>query len=642
MKEQGGIHPGGEGLLENSYLQDLACKNCNVLLGLRCEATTSAVLQKNQLILKLPNMSIVAEGGGQASLVVKRTMPIAQSPSTKSTQRDAGARSPDTRTMAAPSAPSQSQPPPSQAPHAQMQAPGQFSPAQQQQLQSQFVNGHTQPAMAHPDPVRELQQFAAWASTTLENTDRAILRMGNAINNIEKDMRNFNVMLGEMRNELLARPSARDIAAIRSELQVLRESAPGVPNGVKGPKLAVDEFEVLTENMSRISEKANAVDDLKMQVDFLKSRTKRLEEVARGGTISFSAPHPTSNSDPGRSPRNHVAPFVPSMNNGLQNGLPSLPNQGAGGNHATGLPRKREAENVNILPSIPSAYPNDETEHPHKRYKYTSSPGLAEQSMPPKEYRSLAAQPNLGPHEARTFVITDNGDFKHPHPGFVADPLTPKSKSMTFRGGGRGRGRGSGSTGRVTQYSPPPQDSIERPPPYQGYEGMNVGTTGGGDWLGSNAAVSAARTSEPYLEQKASRRNSEGVVLTKNGRPDGRSIKRRPIQRNSEGIPVTRSGKPDGRFLAARTRKNDDQSQSPAPSNGMDENSEDSHRVDSVVSPEATTPTAAAEQLVVVEKELPNGDGDVDAREELVPVTPLLTTAPVPVAISKRAEGGAG
>lgn len=592
----------------------------------------------NQLILKLPQMSIVAEGGGKASPLVQRSLPITQSPpSQPPTMREKDARTPDTTTTTAP--PSQSQPPPSQAPHAQMQAPGHVSPTHLQHHQPQLVNGNAQHAMAPPDPMRELQQFAQWANSQLEDSKRDILRLGNAFSNIENDMRSFNVLLNDLRNEVLSRPSARDITALRSELQVLRESAHGVGNGVKGQKLAVDEFEVLTENMSRISEKANAVDDLKMQVDFLKSRTKRLEEVTRG-IHSFSAP--TSNPDPRNSPQNHVSPFVPSMNHGMPNTLQNLTNQVAGGSHATGLPRKREPDNMNILPSIPSAYANDENEHPQKRFKYTNSPAMAEQSIAPKEYRSLAAQPNLGAHEARTFVMTENGDFKPSHPGFVADPLTPKTKSMGYRGRGRGRGAGNSGRemGRVSQYSPPPHESVERPPPYQGYDGINVVGTTGGDWLGSNPAVSAARTSEPYLEQKTTRRNSEGVVLTKNGRPDGRSIKRRPIQRNSEGIPVTRSGKPDGRFLAARTRKHEDQSMSPAPSNGMDEHSEESHRVDSVVSQEAAIPTPTADHLAVVEKEPTNGDADVDGREELVPVTPLLATAPVPVAMEK--VGGVG
>lgn len=451
-------------------------------------------------------------------------------------------------------------------------------------------------------------------------------------------------MLNELRNEVLARPTQRDITALRSELQVLRESRNGASNG---PKLAVDEFEVLTENMSRISEKANAVDDIKMQLDFIKSRTKRLEEVTRG--VQAYTSHPTPGSEPRNSPQNHVSPYVPSMNHGLPtlngplSGRENLTNRMATANmtqevQGISLPRKREPDNINILPSIPSAYQNEENEHPNKRFKYTEPRYPGDKIMNGNELRALAAQPAIGAHEARHYVMTDNGEFKPSNPGFVADPLTPKPKSMgAYRGNSRGRGRGGGNVGRemghVSQYSPPPTESVERQAPYPNYEGQGgVGTTGG-EWLGSNSAVSAARTNDPYADQKSTRRNSEGVALTKNGKPDGRSIKRRPIMRNSEGIPVTRSGKPDGRFLAARTRKHEDQSQSPVASSGHGENSEDGHR-ERVVSQEITTSTPTPERLVVVEKEaFTNGEAsavDLEAREQLIPVTPVMAAAPVP------------
>lgn len=77
-----------ESPVENSVLQDLACRSCKTVLGLRCDsAPENHLLRDQQLLLRLAHMSVISKDTRQNAVVdVKEkfalTLPGTKKPST--------------------------------------------------------------------------------------------------------------------------------------------------------------------------------------------------------------------------------------------------------------------------------------------------------------------------------------------------------------------------------------------------------------------------------------------------------------------------------------------------------------------------------------------------------------------------------
>ncbi|KAI9806681.1 MAG: hypothetical protein M1825_006138 [Sarcosagium campestre] len=132
--------------------------------------------------------------------------------------------------------------------------------------------------------LRKMEAFMAYLGETLETQRSDIDRLSNAMENVQDDMADAQSAVQEVRLQL------RNSTSLR-------------PNDVA----SAGDLELLASSVSGISRKANEVDALRMELDLLKSRIKRMDDGLRSAQpFSTKAPHVNGTS---RTPlQDHHAP----------------------------------------------------------------------------------------------------------------------------------------------------------------------------------------------------------------------------------------------------------------------------------------------------------------------------------------------
>ncbi|OBT74685.1 hypothetical protein VF21_06973 [Pseudogymnoascus sp. 05NY08] len=243
-----------ETVIEDSYLQDLACVGCEEILGLLChDAPPGHILRKSQLILHLNKMKVISESTGKSCTpVIKRAYPL------KRTGPKVGH---DDNT----------------------------------QENGNDMNGHDHNlAVAdsdhppHPDDAdrfQRLTQFADWAEGAIDSQKRDIDRISVSVNKIETDMRSFKDFMTMVRRELAVRPTNIEMDDVRASVHSLRDEieesrSTNVAKPTKG-SLSFEDVDLITESITSLSQKVNEIDSLKLEIQFLKIKLKRSEDITR-------------------------------------------------------------------------------------------------------------------------------------------------------------------------------------------------------------------------------------------------------------------------------------------------------------------------------------------------------------------------
>ncbi|KFY45356.1 hypothetical protein V495_03030 [Pseudogymnoascus sp. VKM F-4514 (FW-929)] len=258
-----------ETMIEDSYLQDLACVGCEEILGCLCHnAPPGHILQKDQIILHLNKMKVVSRSTGEpCTPIIKHAYPLKRN----------GPKG------------------------------GQDDNAQENE-----INGHDHNlAVAdsdHPDQVdvahrlQQLTKFADWAEVAIDSQKRDIDRISVSVNKIETDMRSFKDFMTMVRKELAIRPTNAEMEDVRASVHSLRDEIDqsGSMNDARPAResLAFEDIDLITESITSMSQKVNEIDSLKLEIQFLKIKLKRSEEVTRkaGKYVGSrqSTPPPTS------------------------------------------------------------------------------------------------------------------------------------------------------------------------------------------------------------------------------------------------------------------------------------------------------------------------------------------------------------
>jgi hypothetical protein len=222
-------------------------------------------LSRDQLILRIGGMTIVSEESGeQAFLRVRRKFSLT-GPQSPSVNRQDGREQPISLIGNG--------------------AEVEHKPRQQESKMA--------PSRSDSDPLPGLIRFAEWAEDAIAGQRNDISRISTIVSKIEKDMRSFKDFMIETRRDLATVPGGKPWASMKRSVTLLEEEMgslrtelearpggayPGVDNGVK---LSAEELDVLTSSITKISQKVNEVESLKMELQFMKTRLKRFEEGAR-------------------------------------------------------------------------------------------------------------------------------------------------------------------------------------------------------------------------------------------------------------------------------------------------------------------------------------------------------------------------
>jgi hypothetical protein len=253
----------------------------------RQEDLADIAFSRDQLILRIGGMSIVSEESGeQAFLRVRRKFSLT-GPQSPSVNRQEGREQPISLIGNGTEVDHEPQPP-----------------------QSKMA-----PSSSDSDPLPGLIRFAEWAEDAIASQRKDIGRISTVVSKIEKDMRSFKDFMIETRRDLATVPGGKPWASMKRSVTLLEEEMGSIrmelearPNRVcddDSVKLSVEELDVLTSSITKISQKVNEVESLKMELQFMKTRLKRFEEGSRivkqavetpaKENPPTSAPNPNSN-----------------------------------------------------------------------------------------------------------------------------------------------------------------------------------------------------------------------------------------------------------------------------------------------------------------------------------------------------------
>jgi prefoldin subunit 5 len=297
------------------------------------EETANPSLPRDQLILRVAGMSIVSEDTGRkASLRVRRKFSLIGQQTTTVETRDIRGRSPS------------------------------LIP-----IRPEYQYGHCPPeaTMIVPkpniDPLPELLQFADWAKSAIEGQKRDIDRINSIISRMDEDMQSFKDYMtetvAEIRQDQAASAGAkpwermsRDVKILQEEVGQVRmdlENRPGqgcTGGHDEGVSLSVEELDVLTSSITKISQKVNEVESLKLELQFMKTRLKRFEDVSRNARDSVGPR--ALESTPAPSP--FRKPATPQVAKRVS--LGNIENEAVVPRRASGelsIPRKRKSDDFN-------------------------------------------------------------------------------------------------------------------------------------------------------------------------------------------------------------------------------------------------------------------------------------------------------
>ncbi|KFY40368.1 hypothetical protein V494_03536 [Pseudogymnoascus sp. VKM F-4513 (FW-928)] len=293
-----------ETTIEDSYLQDLACVGCEELLGMLChDAPPGHILRKDQIILHLNKMKVISRSTGKpCTPVIKHAYPL---------KRNAPRSGHDENT----------------------------------QENSNEMNSHDHNSTAadngrplqadDDDRLQHLTQFADWAEGAIDSQKKDIDRISVSVNKIETDMRSFKDFMTMVRRELAVRPTNIEMDDVRASVLSLRDEisqprSTGVGKPAEG-SLSFDDVDLITESITSLSQKVSEIDSLKLEIQFLKIKLKRSEEVTKkaGGYVDSRSSTPLSTTKHRQNePSAYVRPLVDqsqSNSTGFDKHMPSSP-----------------------------------------------------------------------------------------------------------------------------------------------------------------------------------------------------------------------------------------------------------------------------------------------------------------------------
>lgn len=161
---------------------------------------------------------------------------------------------------------------PAQSPSAAM--PPKTTVATPTNANSKQVNGHRSPEEDVPtDPFHRLQLQVTYNTASLESQKRGIEQIDSNVSLLRREMQRLFV----------------DVDTLRAELRSRQANG---PSGPQGSTTDLSELEMITTTISNVASKANEVDSLKMQLELLKRRMKRMEEAEPGSAVSALPPPP--------------------------------------------------------------------------------------------------------------------------------------------------------------------------------------------------------------------------------------------------------------------------------------------------------------------------------------------------------------
>ncbi|KFY23119.1 hypothetical protein V493_06076 [Pseudogymnoascus sp. VKM F-4281 (FW-2241)] len=250
-------------VIEDSYLQDLACEGCGEILGLLChDAPPGHILRKDQIILHLNNMKVVSGSTGKpCTPVIKHAYPLKRN----------GPKS------------------------------GHDDNAQENDKE---INSYDRnlavvdsdlPQADDADRIQHLTQFADWAEGAIDSQKRDIDRISVSVQKIETDMRSFKDFMTMIRRELAVRPTNIEMDDVRASVHALRDEtdqsrSANVAKPAEG-SLSSEDVDIITESITSLSKKVSEIDSLKLEIQFLKIKLKRSEEITRkAGRYADSRP----------------------------------------------------------------------------------------------------------------------------------------------------------------------------------------------------------------------------------------------------------------------------------------------------------------------------------------------------------------
>lgn len=237
-----------------SYLQDIACKACGAVLGLRCDSAPeghllkrfdsvasniwgsefAANINRDQLILRLAEMSVISERTGtKATASVIERFPLIL----------AGTAKPPRAARASTVQPSHRAGTPSVINHRHATS-SMLPPIDERQLQ-------------------ELEKFKDWAKSAIQTQQHDIDRIGGAVDRMERDLKSFKIFMEEIRAEVITHRQAED-SQKDEELGVLKRDLRAIQTELNSNRqfrnsLKEEEFPVLQEDMDALrSEVAQA------------------------------------------------------------------------------------------------------------------------------------------------------------------------------------------------------------------------------------------------------------------------------------------------------------------------------------------------------------------------------------------------
>jgi hypothetical protein len=150
-----------------------------------------------------------------------------------------------------------------------------------------------------------LEKFKTWAQEAIKAQQDDIDRIGSTVDRIERDMASFKDFMQEVRTDLTANRIFQE-SLKEVELPALQKASHNVCtdnkdirqnlNGLRSefdnsimdraPQVTHEELESLTDDVREVNRKANEVDGLRAELEYLKARLSSMEEVTREGLAS--------------------------------------------------------------------------------------------------------------------------------------------------------------------------------------------------------------------------------------------------------------------------------------------------------------------------------------------------------------------
>ena len=460
-------------------------------------------------------------------------------------------------------------------------------------------NGHAMPNGHHAPPptpgeqalsaVRQLSEQVQWCVASCMEQNKHLERLDHTMHRIYADINNFSVSIDKFRRDLQANPS----------------------NG-RRPEDPMD-VEILQDAMSKMQSKVNELDTIKMQMELVRSRLRRVEETTVAPNSASSAPGPPSSSSTSQhepTPHHPAAPLTLATSHHGERLPPPAhfqpieprvePRLETRIEPRRELPRPEPIQGPHPQPIYQSAYPPVPSQAPPMESERSPSASWATVNGPPNSNkRVLPAEPGVADtpvDDSPKRQRVTSSDFRPSYPegpgsfpsrietnqetGRLSDPHSypDSSSALTFvpyssqdadpddswrpesqreqldgrrRGRGGGRGRGRKTVPQPTEIGTP---EWERP-----------------DWTGSQVSPDGFyQPITPDLVEARSgrttliRRSSGGAqgaqtpsrLNTMDPYAHTKKSRTKPI-RNANGILIRKDGRPDMRSQssAANLRK---------------------------------------------------------------------------------------